>query len=192
MRLLAFAVLASVWASVFGQSSSVDSYVASESPIARAGLLANIGPNGSKSAGAKVSEASFSRHANIAHLLLHQAGIVIASPSTSNPDYLYTWVRDSSLVFKEIIDQYTSGRDTSTRSLIDQFVSAEATLQQVSNPSGTVTTGGLGEPKFNIDETAFTGAWGRPQRGQFDMLSHGDCLNSFLCRRTCASCDGNY
>jgi hypothetical protein len=23
---------------------------------------------------------------------------------------------------------------------------------------------GLGEPKFNVDETAFTGSWGRPQR----------------------------
>lgn len=170
MRLLAFAVLASAWASAFGQSSSVDSYVASESPIARAGLLANIGSSGSKSAGAKVSGVScLGKLIQMTYLLLHQAGIVIASPSTSNPDYLYTWVRDSSLVFKEIIDQYTSGRDTSTRSLIDQFVSAEATLQQVSNPSGTVTTGGLGEPKFNIDETAFTGAWGRPQRGQSDM-----------------------
>jgi len=35
---------------------------------------------------------------------------------------------------------------------------------QVSNPSGTVKTGGLGEPKFNIGGSAFTGSWGRPQR----------------------------
>jgi len=93
-----------------------------------------------------------------------KAGVVIASPSTSNPDYLYTWVRDSSLTFKALIDEYTSGEDTSLRTLIDDFVSAEATLQQVTNPSGTVSSGGLGEPKFNINETAFTGAWGRPQR----------------------------
>ncbi|KAF7799714.1 hypothetical protein EIP86_010956 [Pleurotus ostreatoroseus] len=129
---------------VFAQSTSVDSYISTESPIAKAGLLANIGPSGAKSSGAK-------------------PGIVIASPSTSNPDYLYTWTRDSSLVFKTVIDQYTSGQDTTLRTLIDDFVSAEAFLQQVSNPSGTVSTGGLGEPKFNIDETAFTGAWGRPQ-----------------------------
>lgn len=96
--------------------------------------------------------------------------MVIASPSTTNPDYLYTWTRDSSLVFKTIIDQFTSGQDTTLRSLIDDFVSAEALLQQVSNPSGTVSTGGLGEPKFNIDETAFTGAWGRPQNGMFPLL----------------------
>ncbi|KAH9889962.1 glucoamylase [Cubamyces lactineus] len=129
----------------FAQSSAADAYVASESPIAKSGLLANIGPDGSKSQGAK-------------------PGIVVASPSTSNPDYLYTWTRDSSLVFKALIDQFTTGEDTSLRTLIDEFTTAEATLQQVSNPSGTVSTGGLGEPKFNIDETAFTGAWGRPQR----------------------------
>ncbi|EEB87267.1 hypothetical protein MPER_15460, partial [Moniliophthora perniciosa FA553] len=37
-------------------------------------------------------------------------------------------------------------------------------IQQISKASGTITTGGLGEPKFNINETAFTGSWGRPQR----------------------------
>ncbi|KAI0675576.1 glucoamylase [Trametes maxima] len=129
----------------FAQSSAADAYVASESPIAKAGVLANIGPSGSKSHGAK-------------------AGVVIASPSTSNPNYLYTWTRDSSLVFKALIDQFVAGEDTSLRSLIDDFTVSEAKLQQVSNPSGTVSTGGLGEPKFNIDETAFTDAWGRPQR----------------------------
>jgi glucoamylase len=84
---------------------------------------------------------------------------VIASPSLTNPDYFYTWVRDSSLVFKALIDQYTLGIDTSSslRTLIDQFVDAESILQQVSNPSGTVGTGGLGEPKFNVDEVSRVG-----------------------------------
>jgi glucoamylase len=71
---------------VYAQSSTVDAYLASESPIAKANLLANIGSSGSKSSGAK-------------------PGIVIASPSHSNPDYLFTWTRDSSLVFGAIIDQ---------------------------------------------------------------------------------------
>lgn len=35
-----------------------------------------------------------------------QAGLVIASPSTKDPNYLFTWTRDSALVFKTIIDQY--------------------------------------------------------------------------------------
>lgn len=133
------------------QSGTVSSFIATESPIAKANLLANIGPNGSKVQGAK-------------------AGVVIASPSTTNPDYLFTWTRDSSLVFKAIIDQYTQGVDTTLRSAIDNFVMAESIIQQVSNPSGTVTSGGLGEPKFNIDESAFTGAWGRPQRGEHRVL----------------------
>ena len=94
-----------------------------------------------------------------------QAGIVIASPNKVNPDYLYTWVRDSSLVFKVITDQFTHGEDNSLRGLIEDFFVAEAVLQQVTNPSGTIATGGLGEPKFNIDGSAFTGSWGRPQRG---------------------------
>ena len=167
MRLLALAGLASLLTSAFGQSSSVDSYVASESPIAQAGLLANIGPSGAKSSGAKVGRPLTRSGGCAQHGGLFQAGVVIASPSTTNPNYLYTWVRDSSLVFKLIVDRYTSGQDTSTRSLIDAFVSAEATLQQTTNPSGSVSSGGLGEPKFNIDETAFTDAWGRPQRGLY-------------------------
>jgi len=51
-----FAILSSLCycALVRSQLSVVDQYVATESPIAKAGLLANIGPSGSKSAGAKV------------------------------------------------------------------------------------------------------------------------------------------
>lgn len=41
-------------AAVFAQPSVVDQYVAIESPIAKAGILANIGPSGSKSSGAAV------------------------------------------------------------------------------------------------------------------------------------------
>lgn len=56
--------------------------------------------------------------------------------------------------------RYTSGLDTSLKSTIDDYVNAQVKLQFVSNPSGSVSTGGLGEPKFNINETAFTGSWG--------------------------------
>lgn len=87
-----FLAISSAWA----QSSAVDAYLALESSVAKAGLLANIGPSGSKSSGAK-------------------SGIVIASPSHSNPDYLFTWTRDSSLVFQTIINQQVS---SSSRSLL--------------------------------------------------------------------------
>jgi glucoamylase len=94
-----------------------------------------------------------------------QPGIVVASPSTTNPNYAFTWTRDTSLTFSTLIDQLVLGTDTSVRSLIDLFFTSQAAIQQVSNPSGTISSGGLGEPKFNLDETAFTGSWGRPQRG---------------------------
>ncbi|KAF9519201.1 carbohydrate-binding module family 20 protein [Hydnum rufescens UP504] len=115
--------------------ADVASYISMEGPIAKAGVLANIGTKGAK------------------------PGIVIASPSTIDPDYLYTWTRDSSLVFKLLIDQYTRRIDTTLLNQITDFITAEGILQGVSNPSGSV-----GEPKFNVDETAFTGPWGRPQR----------------------------
>ncbi|KAG8752553.1 hypothetical protein FRC14_006949, partial [Serendipita sp. 396] len=125
--------------------TNVDDFAAFEYPIALTGLYANIGPSGSKSSGAK-------------------SGVIIASPSTSNPDYLYTWTRDSALVMKYIVDRFTGGRDSTLRTTIDNYVASSARIQQVSNPSGTVSTGGLGEPKFLISEAAFTGGWGRPQR----------------------------
>lgn len=49
--------------------------------------------------------------------------------------------------------------------MIEEYANAQAYLQTVSNPSGDLSSGaGLGEPKFNVDLTEFTGAWGRPQR----------------------------
>ncbi|KAJ7636912.1 glycoside hydrolase family 15 protein [Roridomyces roridus] len=125
--------------------SLVDSYIAIEAPIAKAGILANIGPNGAYASAAA-------------------PGVVIASPSTHDPDYLYTWVRDASLVFKLLIDQYTTGQDPNLGQHIQDFIQSQTKLQQVSNPSGSVSTGGLGEPKFQVNETDFTGSWGRPQR----------------------------
>ena len=75
----------------------------------------------------------------------------------------YSWTRDSALTFKMLVDTLIAG-DTSLQSEIEDYISAQAVIQTVSNPSGGLSSGGLGEPKFNVDETAFTGAWGRPQR----------------------------
>jgi hypothetical protein len=43
--------------------------------------------------------------------------------------------------------RFTSGQDKSLLGQIQNFIAAESSLQQVSNPSGTISTGGLGEPK---------------------------------------------
>jgi glucoamylase len=64
----------------------LEQYIKAETPIAKTSLLANIGP---EFKGAK-------------------PGVVVASPSRgegSDPDYVYTWTRDSALVFKVLVDQ---------------------------------------------------------------------------------------
>jgi len=90
---------------------------------------------------------------------------VIASPSTQNPDYLYSWTRDSALVFNLLIEDFVSGDDPSLRRHIDAYISVETIIQQITNPSGPAGKSGLGEPKFHINGSAFAAPWGRPQRG---------------------------
>ncbi|KAK3304296.1 Six-hairpin glycosidase-like protein [Chaetomium strumarium] len=125
---------------------SVDSFVQTETPIAWSKLLCNIGSNGCAASGAA-------------------AGVVVASPSKSEPDYWYTWTRDSALVLTGIADAFAQNYSASLQSTIQNYIAAQAKVQGVSNPSGSLSDGaGLGEPKFMVDLSQFTGAWGRPQR----------------------------
>ncbi len=62
------------------------------------------------------------------------------------------------------MDTFINSYSASLQTEIENYINAQAYLQTVSNPSGGLSSGGLGEPKFNVDQTAFTGAWGRPQR----------------------------
>ncbi|KAH8928867.1 carbohydrate-binding module family 20 protein [Atractiella rhizophila] len=123
--------------SIGKRQTSLDTFISNELVRAQQGVLDNIG-----------------------------ASIIVASPSKTSPDYWYTWTRDAALVTKEIVNTWALGghSNSTLRTTIDNYLAAQKILQQVSNPSGGPTTGGLGEPKFNVDETAFTGAWGRPQR----------------------------
>ncbi|KAK8086912.1 Glucoamylase [Apiospora phragmitis] len=93
------------------------------------------------------------------------SGLVIASPSKSDPDYFYHWTRDAALVFKAVVDRFVNEYDADLQALIQNYITSQARLQTVSNPSGSFYDGsGLGEPKFNADGSQFTGSWGRPQR----------------------------
>ncbi|KAI1780488.1 carbohydrate-binding module family 20 protein [Hypoxylon cercidicola] len=125
---------------------AVDDFITTEEPIALEQLLCNIGSSGCHAQGAS-------------------SGIVIASPSTTDPDYFYTWTRDAALVFKAIVDRFANSYDASLQTEIQNYITAQARLQTVSDPSGSLSDGtGLGEPKYNVDFSAFTGSWGRPQR----------------------------
>ncbi|KAH8551114.1 glucoamylase [Umbelopsis sp. PMI_123] len=123
-------------------SSSASSYLTKEDPIAFQRILDNIGPN----LGAK-------------------DGIVVASPNTENPDYLYTWTRDAALTMKSLIERLVANKETSLIPTIEAYIKVQLTLQHIDNLSGNFSDlSGLGEPKFEINATEFTGDWGRPQR----------------------------
>ncbi len=84
-------------------------------------------------------------------------GMVIASPSRSNPDYYYDWVRDTALTYRSMIDYYELKKDPKIKKMIFTWIEAEAYRQN--QPTFT----GLGEPKYFIDGSGYTGGWGRPQ-----------------------------
>lgn len=89
--------------------STLDDFVRSERRIALQGAINNIGGTGSS--------------------LVPGAdpGIVVASPSTVNPDYFFTWTRDSALVFTMLVDEYING-DESLQPLIEDCQSTGSQL----------------------------------------------------------------
>jgi len=89
-------------------------------------------------------------------------GAVIASPSRSNPDYFYCWVRDAALVMYVV--GLLFARTTDKRA---KAVYLKRLKEYVEFSRFTQTAPGriedLGEPKSHVDGTAFTEPWGRPQ-----------------------------
>ncbi|CAN6674817.1 hypothetical protein TRVA0_067S00100 [Trichomonascus vanleenenianus] len=90
-------------------------------------------------------------------------GTVIAAQSYEDPDYAYNWVRDASLTMNVVADLYEATPERFSRSdfyadILLQYAKAGADEQN--NPD---TLTGLGEPKFYLNGSAFTGPWGRPQ-----------------------------
>lgn len=129
------------------RQASLNNFVTTERGIALTGALENIGGfNSSFAVGAS-------------------PGIVVASPSTVNPDYFFTWTRDSALTYAMIIEQLVLG-NASLQKTVEDYTTAQARLQTVTNPSGSLypAGAGLGDPKFYTNETRFNGDWGRPQR----------------------------
>ncbi len=111
-------------------------------------------------------------------------GAVMASPSRSNPDYYYHWIRDAALVMKEV---YRVKPERTTQSMLTLLDYARFSRQNqlTQNPSGGPADLGLGEPKFEINGAPYTAGWGRPQndgpalrafvltRVAFDLLNEG-------------------
>jgi glucoamylase len=118
--------------------AELNTWLSSESPKATQALLNNISAPGTA------------------------RGSVIASPSQFNPNYYYHWVRDGSLVMQIMAGLYENATDAGLRATyfgyLTDFVNFSRGNQLTPNRSG-----GLGEPKFNVDGSAFDADWGRPQ-----------------------------
>jgi glucoamylase len=47
---------------------------------------------------------------------------------------------------------------------LTNYANSQRYLQTISNPAGLMSSDVLGKTKFCMDQTAFAGAWSRPQR----------------------------
>lgn len=98
-------------------------------------------------------------------------GAVLASPSKSNPNYFYNWIRDSALTIRTLIyhmDDHWNEEATclQLQEVIENYIELNFHLQRIPNRSGRFDSpdrAGLGEPKFMPDGSAFDSNWGRPQ-----------------------------
>jgi len=88
-------------------------------------------------------------------------GTVVASPSKSHPDYFYHWNRDASLVMNFVIRLYKNTTIAKEKDALLQYLYDFTILTHKHQNANT--PGGLGEVKFYVDGSPFTGPWGRPQ-----------------------------
>lgn len=89
-----------------------------------------------------------------------EPGAIIAARTRSEPDYYFHWIRDAGLVVEAILGPARTGDMqmlAETRHKVLEYVAFSKRLQNLE------TLTGLGEPKVNVDGTAFNGPWGRPQ-----------------------------
>jgi glucoamylase len=95
-------------------------------------------------------------------------GTVVAARSGPSydqklPDYEYDWVRDSSLTMDVVRTLYSASTVSSLTSEYENLMFEYAAGRATEQNDPTLTFAGLGEPKFYLNNTAFTGPWGRPQ-----------------------------
>lgn len=109
----------------------------------------------------------FSRATALIHLMDNispegaSRGAVIASPSRSNPDYYFHWVRDGGIAMHAIANEYAlSSRNSRNKNRYFEMLEEYAVFSRLNQ----ITVGSnLGEPKFYVDGRVFDGPWGRPQ-----------------------------
>jgi glucoamylase len=90
------------------------------------------------------------------------AGVVIASPSVSSPNYFYHWVRDAGLTMMEMASLY----DLANRGDVKKNLERQIKLWiqfEIQNQNIAIQNSTLGEPIFTVRGTIYPYPWGRPQ-----------------------------
>ncbi|EFP81977.2 Glucoamylase, intracellular sporulation-specific [Puccinia graminis f. sp. tritici] len=86
-------------------------------------------------------------------------GLIVASLTTGHPNYFFSWTRDTAVVLKEIISRYEETNDPSLLAIIKQTISATQVIQKGSLSSEA----NMGEPKYEVNGSPYSGLWYRPQ-----------------------------
>lgn len=83
--------------------------------------------------------------------------------------YFYHWVRDAGLVMDTAVNQYKVSTDLKEKQRLEQklheYLKYSKHIQNLEAKTDLEKEKytSLGEPKYNLDGTIFTGPWGRPQ-----------------------------
>jgi glucoamylase len=123
------------------RAETLDEWLATERPTAARKLLGAIGRNGA----------------------------VVASPDETTPvqNYYFHWIRDGALTMNVVVTFYEHAPDDEDRDeyaeILESYVKFSKLNQTAPQNCSPVVCTGLGEPKFLVNGTVFTGQWGRPQ-----------------------------
>ncbi|KXS17801.1 glycoside hydrolase family 15 protein [Gonapodya prolifera JEL478] len=87
------------------------------------------------------------------------AGVVVAAPKAqpTSQNYFFHWIRDASLVMDVVRQWYDQTKSSVYQQLFFDHRDFTHKIQIINALTG------LGEAKFNVDGTDFTGGWCRPQ-----------------------------
>ncbi|MBK2125916.1 glycoside hydrolase family 15 protein [Fangia hongkongensis] len=92
-------------------------------------------------------------------------GMIVAAQSNYNPDYAYHWARDAGLTMLAVND-LAKQNFSKYQSYLDNYINWSShinTLSPVNYSCENEACPVLGEPKFNLDGSIYTGPWGRNQ-----------------------------
>jgi glucoamylase len=89
-------------------------------------------------------------------------GVIVASPSQEAPNYFFHWIRDAALTIDTVVRIYAASQESEEKKALRKML-LDYVLFSRKNQTTPNLSGGLGEPKFNVDGSAYDEPWGRPQ-----------------------------